>query len=244
MDPLSKTKIKYIKSLRLKKHRDREGLFAVEGIKAVREFIEAGWQPQLVVVTQAFAEAFSGSSFPVYLASPDMLTSLGNYSSNNSALALFSKREYGMAAIGYERPVLALYRLNDPGNLGTIIRIADWFDIEWVVLSRQSVDVYNPKAVAAAKGSLARVKVAVGDLHVWLQQVEVPVYMADLHGEPLNDFQPTSRGVIVLGSEAHGIDTELLPLATHRLTIAGQGQAESLNVAVAAGIICYQLTGQ
>lgn len=215
----------------------------VEGIKAVDEFVKAGWQPELIVATEGYAATFSGFSFPVYLASPDVLATLGNYSSNNSALALFNKRHYGMAAIGYERPVLALDRLNDPGNLGTIIRIADWFGIEWVVLSRQSVDVYNPKAVAAAKGSLARVKVAVGDLHAWLQQVEVPVYMADLHGEPLHGFKPIAHGVIVLGSEAHGIASELLALATHRITIAGQGQAESLNVAVAAGIICYQLTG-
>ncbi len=243
MDPLSKTKIKYIKSLRLKKHRDREGLFVVEGIKAVDEFVKAGWLPELVVATEAYATKFSGSSFPVHLASPDVLAAIGNYSSNNSALALFGKRHYGMAAIGNERPVLALDRLNDPGNLGTIIRIADWFGIEWVVLSRQSVDTYNPKAVAAAKGSLARVKVAVGDLHAWLQQVEVPVYMADLHGEPLHGFHPIAHGVIVLGSEAHGIASELLTLATHRVTIAGQGQAESLNVAVAAGIICYQLAG-
>ncbi len=243
MNPLSKSKIKYIKSLQLKKNRVREGKFIVEGGKSVVEFLQSSFTVLELVATPGFYDEASELDLPAncYLADAETLASLGNYVSNNAALAVVAVRQQGDLMLGKDEFVLAIDGLNDPGNLGTIVRIADWFGIKKLLLSNGSVDVYNPKVVSATKGSLTRVAVHYVDLPALLAAYPGEIYGAAMTGEDLTKVGPARAGVLVLGSESHGIGPALLPYITRNLTIPRQGGAESLNVAVAAGILCFHL---
>lgn len=135
--------------------------------------------------------------------------------------------------------------LQDPGNMGTIIRIADWFGIDQIVCSKNSVEYYNPKVVQSTMGSLARVNIFYTDLISFIQNnKEIPLYAAALKGESVFEMGRIEEGIIVIGNESKGIHAELLKLSTHKITIPRFGHAESLNAAVAAGIILSHLAGK
>lgn len=243
MNPLSKSKAKYIKSLQLKKQRIAEGCFLVEGVKSVLEFLASDFEVQMVVGTRQFLSDYT-ISLPedrIFVAKAGDLDSLGNFKSNNAALAVVSMPNAVGPDIKPDEVVLALDRINDPGNLGTIIRIADWFGISKVLVSEESVDIFNPKVISATKGSLTRVKVIPCSLASVLAAYGGKVMAADMHGLPLADAAPLSAGVILMGSEAHGIHPRLDACITDRITIPRLGGAESLNVGVATGIVCYKL---
>lgn len=243
MIPLSKTKIKYIKSLQLKKNRLQEDKFIVEGRKSVLEFLDADYTVEEVIATKVFFDEFDDltQSVSKIVASENELSNLGSFKSNNAALAIVRMKNEPLVNLRPKEIALALDTINDPGNLGTIIRIADWFGIENILVSNNSVDVYNPKVVSATKGSLTRVKIHYADLKEYLTNYGGDVYAAYLNGEPLEDMKPISSGIILMGSESHGISEDYLPHIKHKVTISGRGGAESLNVAVATGIICHHL---
>ena len=243
MNPLSKSKIKYIKSLQLKKNRVHEGRFIVEGGKSVTEFLKSDFTVVALVATAEFYAKTNAGLYPAdcYVTGADTLATLGTFKSNNTALAIVATCPATEPLPGQDEFILAVDGLNDPGNLGTIIRIADWFGIRKVLLSNGSVEVYNPKVVSATKGSLTRVAVYYVDLPTVLATYPGQVYAAAMAGEDLANVEPVRAGVLVLGSESHGISAALSPYITRNLTIPRQGGAESLNVAVAAGIICYHL---
>ena len=243
MNPLSKTKIKYIKTLQLKKNRLQEDKFIVEGRKSVLEFLDSDYTVEEVIATKVFFDEFDDLSQSVsrIVASEKELSNLGSFQSNNAALAIVRIKHQPILNLKPSEIALALDELNDPGNLGTIIRIADWFGIENILVSNNSVDVYNPKVVSATKGSLTRVNVHYTNLQEYITNYSGDVYAAYLDGEALESMKAIDSGIILMGSESHGISKDYLPHIKHKVTISGGGGAESLNVAVATGIICHHL---
>ena len=243
MNPLTKSKVKYIKSLQLKKSRTQEGKFIVEGGKSVIEFLNSDFIVEEVVGTEEFYAEVDHKLLPesTSLTNAKTLSTLGTFKTNNSALAIVRIKSPDSLELNENEVVLALDEINDPGNLGTIIRIADWYGIKKLLLANNSVDIYNSKVVSATKGSLTRVNVYYVNLAVCLAGYHAEIIAAEMKGEPLLSITPIKSGLILMGSESHGISHDLDPYITKRITIPGKGGAESLNVAVATGIICNHL---
>ena len=239
---MSKARIKYMKSLQLKKHRDREGVFLVEGEKSVLEFINSKFKVQTVLGTDDFITNHRSLLEQKYVEfetiTEDTLTSIGTYQSNNAALAIIVKPNPAEIAFEPDVYILALDNINDPGNLGTIIRLADWYGIRTILLSLNSTDVYNSKTVNASKGSLSRVEVQYVDLTAVLTDYQGTIYTALLDGENIHKVKFKKGGIVLMGSESHGVSEELLKITHHRITIPRVGETESLNVAMATAIIC------
>jgi len=242
---LSTKWLKLIKSLHLKKYRKAEQLFFVEGEKAVLEVLASGWEVQALFATEQFLQQHGPATAPAALVqqcSSDELEKAGTFSSNNAALAVVAMPQWPEFRQKPEQWVLVLDQINDPGNLGTIIRIADWYGIRQIICSADTADCYNPKVIAAAKGSFLRVQLYYQPLPPLLSQATMPVYGAYLGGESVHNLpQLPTGGFIVLGNEANGISPELAPCINRRITIPAFGQAESLNVGIAAAIICDNL---
>lgn len=242
---LSKSRLKYIQTLGQKKFRQQEQCFIAEGPKVVAELLSA----QPAAVTEIFAldewikengALISGHQFTIV--TEQELEKISQLSTPNKVLALVKQFDNGSEVITKGKLVLALDDIRDPGNLGTIIRIADWFGVEQVVCSDQSAEVYNPKVVQSTMGSISRVKIFYKDLHSWLKELKgVRVYATALEGQDLSGMKKLNEGVILIGNESKGINPELLALANVKITIPKKGKAESLNAAVAAGIVLSHL---
>ena len=246
---ISRNTTKLIKSLHQKKYRHRHGLFLVEGAKSVLELLASSFKIETLAATELFLQTHQelltprAKDFSVVELSEPALSSLSSFKNNQSALAVVA-----IPAVTAHWPpdgsyALALDDVSDPGNLGTILRIADWYGIRQVVCSSATTDVYAPKVISASMGSFLRVSVAYTDLENYLQQATGPVYGAALdRGANVHDFAPPrSGGIIVLGNESVGIRAALEPSISHYLHIPRYGGAESLNVGVAAAIICDNL---
>lgn len=238
---VSKAVAKYVHALHLKKYRVRHGAFLVEGGKSVRELLSSGLQTERVFVTAEFAPKLPAvpPTVPLEVLSEDELTRLGTLANNNTALAIARLPEEPLLQPGAPGLLLALDQVRDPGNLGTLIRLADWYGLPGVVLSETCADPWAPKTVAATMGSFTRVPVWQRDLPTWLGTLPagVPVYGADLHGDNVHQLSLQPQGVLVMGSESHGLTPEVEQRLTQRLHIPGRGQAESLNVAISAAIL-------
>ncbi|MDP2722238.1 MAG: RNA methyltransferase [Bacteroidales bacterium] len=249
---LSKAKTKLINALLTKKFRQQHQLFRVEGSNNVLDFLYGGSEVMEVFASEAWIEQHqseTGSIRPEVV-SADEMKKITSLTTPSEVLALFRLPEETKAPYQiHEHLTLMLDDIRDPGNLGTIIRTADWFGIRKVICSQATTDAFSPKVVQASMGSLARVDVRYADLFDVLQNLkaDMPVYGALLEGAPLHEIHHSGQGVILIGSEAHGISTALLPFINHRITIApGQalssGKAESLNASIATAIICYELS--
>lgn len=245
---LSKSKIKYIQSLKLKKNRDEHNVFVAEGDKIVSELLPA-MQCELLVATAGFIESArdkGGSAEETIEVSKEELERVSFVKTPQQALAVFRKPVFGLERIAPERQlVLALDGIQDPGNMGTIIRLADWYGIADIVCSADTVDAYNPKVVQATMGALARVRVHYIQLEEWLQQQQgIPVYGTFLEGKDIYDSRISENGIVVMGNEGSGIRSGVGRLVTSRLYIpnypAGRITSESLNVGVATAIICSE----
>ncbi len=242
---LGKSKVKYIQSLGQKKFRDEAGLFIAEGPKIVEELICIC--PEQVKEVFALQEWLNQAGFmhPVIQSTSvtaEELEKISQLTTPNKVLALVSFfaeeqiRLKGQLSIG-------LCGIQDPGNLGTIIRIADWFGIRQVICSEESADRYNPKVVQSTMGSIARVHVYYTDMEMLLRKNPgFPVYATVLDGQDVKTAGKPSEGIILIGNESKGIAEEILTLANKRITIPKMGGAESLNAAVATGIILSHLT--
>lgn len=241
---------KLIKSLHLKKYRKAEQLFFVEGEKAVLEVLAAHWPVKALFGTPEFFDRYPHAGAAAELCQPCSASELeqaGTFSSNNAALAVVAMPQQSpfaeASSSGY---TLVLDTINDPGNLGTIIRIADWYGIRHLLCSAETVDVFNPKVIAAAKGSFLRVQLHYGDLSQWLSQTKQPVYGTFLAGTSVHQLQLSGtgdhQGYIVLGNEANGISDAVAAYVNQRITIPAFGQAESLNVGIAAAVVVDNLT--
>ncbi|MEP0710471.1 RNA methyltransferase [Algoriphagus sp.] len=239
---LSKNTVKFIKSLHQKKFRNQEQKFFVEGEKSVLEVLNADFRISLVVATEAFAEKnttlISRSNAQLILATQHQLESLGQYQSNDSALAVVDMKANHPFEFPADGFVIALDDVRDPGNLGTIIRIADWYGIKNLVFSAQTADFYNPKVIQSSMGSFTRVSFFYADLDSVFKNWNVPVYGAFLDGKNVHELNHISPGVILMGNESNGISQALEKSVTNKVTIPGFGEAESLNVAIATAILC------
>lgn len=242
---LVKSKLKYIQSLGHKKSRDESGVFIAEGPKLVKEFLEE--VPDAVLEIYALKEWIQEykkllTKRMVHEISEPELERITQFSTKNKVLAVIKKFSVPDSISLRGKVVLALDTIQDPGNLGTIIRTADWFGIKQVVCSNDCADLYNPKVVQATMGSIARVQVFYVDLLNWLSQLKNPlIYAAVLDGQDINTIKKIEEGLILIGNESKGIHDALLKIATQKITIPKKGRAESLNAAVAAGIILERL---
>ena len=233
---LSKNQIKLIRSLNQKKSRHKHGLFVVEGTKTVQEFLSSSFELDSLFVTDALHSTFDAFNFQEVL--PSEIKKISALTNPSGVLALFQipKKEM-LDARGL---VLALDGVNDPGNLGTIIRLCDWFGISQLVCSKNTVDCFNPKVVQATMGSLTRVQIHYVDLERYLQTSTAPKYMADMNGEDVYKSNLPEEAILIMGNEANGVCQEIQKQCTHRLSIPRFGtlqKTESLNVASATAIL-------
>lgn len=241
---LTKSQIKYIQSLGHKKHRDAEKLFLAEGPKIVGEWLqEPGLRLQTIYATQQWIAQHGQVTVPVQEVTVDELAKISQLQTPNQVLAVVHQQEPPAALTANSSLVLALDTIQDPGNLGTIIRIADWFGINAIVCSRECADIYNPKVVQSTMGSLARVRILYADLVEWIEsQAGCRVYAAALEGQDAGKMGVLQSGVLVIGNESKGISGEVMKKVNVRITIPRKGKAESLNAAVATGILLSKLT--
>jgi TrmH family RNA methyltransferase len=180
----------------------------------------------------------------IEIAGDTELNDIGSLQTNDSAIAVCDSKEEEIPGIISDEWVIVLDNINDPGNLGTIIRIADWYGIKKIVCSEDTADLYNPKVINASKGSFLRVSLSYTGLPGFLKKQHVAVYGADLHGENIHKTTFSTSGILVMGNEAHGISAEVKALLTNSLTIPRFGMAESLNVGIATAICCDRIKSQ
>lgn len=239
---LSKNTVKFIKSLHQKKYRSEHSKFFVEGEKSVVEVLSSDFKTDLLIATDSFLDKnhtlISKSKIEVIQATQKQLESLGQYQSNDSALAVVRMKDNQGFIPSNDELILALDDVRDPGNLGTIIRIADWYGIKNLVFSQQTADFYNPKVIQSTMGSFTRVNFFYSDLEEVLKSWNLPVYGAFLEGENIHKLSKVEPGVILMGNESKGISQEVGELVTQKITIPAFGSAESLNVAIATAVFC------
>jgi RNA methyltransferase, TrmH family len=229
----SRAEIKYYSSLKLKKFRQKYGLFTVEGEKSVRELLEAGIDPEIIFSTEE--HAFPGSA----IVSESEMRQLSSLDHPPGILAVAQMPDYGPFTPPENGIVLVLDGIRDPGNLGTILRSALWFGFETVWLSSDCAEVTNPKCIQATMGAFTRVRWHSGELEPALRTAALPVFGCLLEGQPLGATSVRSPAFLLVGSESHGIRENLIPLVTHPVTIPRYGAGESLNAGVAAAIAMY-----
>ncbi|MCG9577078.1 RNA methyltransferase [Vibrio tubiashii] len=241
---ISKNQLKLLRALGQKKQRKAHGLFLVQGEKNVLELANSVLTVKQVFATSEFLAEYHTelSGFECIEASLDELTKASTLVSNNAAIAV-------VEIPSVETPkaqglMIALDGVSDPGNLGTIIRVADWYGIKHIVASTDCADPYNPKTISATMGSFGRVTVSQLDLPNYLEQSNLPVYGAFLEGESVHKTEFAAEGILLMGSESHGIREQAAKFVTDKITIPAFGGAESLNVAMATGIILDNLRRQ
>ena len=238
---LSKKEIKDIQSLSQKKFREELKLYIAEGPKTVNELLQlVPGKIRQVYATDTWIEAHPKEDpAKITHVTGVELEQLSQLKTPNQVLAVIEQEpEREVPDKGF---MLYLDTIQDPGNFGTIIRIADWFGVDHVVCSAGCADLYSPKVVQSTMASIARVSVYYDEKGNWLERKELPVYAATLDGRPVYECQRTASGILLIGNESRGISSSLLKYAGERLTIPKRGGAESLNAAVATGIILSHL---
>lgn len=245
---LSKALLKQISSLNLKKQRRESGMFIAEGGKTVRDLIDAGIVAVKIVATKEWLNAnnIKGNAQIVEAGEEDIQRA-SFLKTPQGVIGIFKQPQYTIDRVApAKRLCLALDNVQDPGNLGTIIRIADWFGIEEIFCSTGTVDAYNPKTVQATMGAIGRVKIHYIDLPEFLSSLngKVPVYGTFLDGKNIYSEELTANGLVVMGNEGNGIGKECAASITKRLLIpsfpTGRPTSESLNVSTATAIICSE----
>tara|TARA_R110002096_G_scaffold53931_3_gene139703 strand:- start:1048 stop:1764 length:717 start_codon:yes stop_codon:yes gene_type:complete len=231
---LSKNQIKLITSLKQKKYRQQYGFFLVEGVKTIKELLQSTFELHTLYTT----EPFNIDAKNEILISENELKRISFLNTPNKALAIFKTPE--PKPIKNNQLIVALDAIRDPGNLGTIIRLCDWFGVTDLVCSKETVDCYNPKVIQATMGSITRVNVSYIDLVSFLKESKLPIYGAFMDGENLYKTKLPENGILVMGNEANGVSKEIEARITEKISIPrfGTNQAtESLNVATATAIL-------
>ncbi|MCF1752694.1 TrmH family RNA methyltransferase [Mariniradius sediminis] len=245
---LSKNTLKFIKSLQQKKFRIEEQSFFVEGAKSVLELLGSDFEVTHLLYTDRFLDhhpkALYGFKGDAYSVTEKTLEMAGSLQTNDAALAVARMKENVPFSLRQNEWVLALDDVRDPGNLGTIIRIADWYGIKKVVMSLETADLYNPKVLQASMGSFTRIRFFYTDLEAFLPQSKLPLFGAFLDGESVYTSRFPNGGILVMGNESKGISSRLEKCIQHKVTIPRFGNAESLNVAVATAVICDNILRQ
>jgi len=231
---ISKSEIKLITSLRLKKYRNQYGYFVAEGEKLIMDLLTSGMKPLSIFATEVPSEL----NYPILQIDSISLQKISNLKATNGWLAVFYQPK--SLPIDDSGLIVVLDSVRDPGNLGTIIRLCDWFGVRQLICSEDTVDLYNPKVVQATMGSLARVQVHYTSLEEFLDATSLPIVATVLDGDAIYDAKLPKEAVIVMGSEAHGVSSAILSKVGQKLTIPNFSQdqaAESLNVATATAIL-------
>jgi TrmH family RNA methyltransferase len=236
---ISKAKAKYIKSLQVKKYRIQEQRFLVEGAKSVEELLRSAFSTEWVVATPAFLQKWAKSLAHIEIleATENELAHLGTLQSNDAALAVAQMKPNQPVQPQAGEWMLALDDIRDPGNLGTIVRTADWYGVRHIIASVETADFYNPKTIIATMGSFCRVNVYYTDLPAWLPAASESVYGTFLDGASVHTTHFGQGGVIVIGNESKGISAAVEQHVAHRITIPRWGHAESLNAGIATAIV-------
>ena len=231
---LSNNHQKLITSLSQKKYRQKHQLFIAEGVKVIEEFLKSSYEVEILFSTDPY---FSFLDCFVQVTNQE-LKKISSLKTPNKVLALFkipSEKKLNSSGL-----IVALDTINDPGNLGTIIRLCDWFGVEQLVCSKETVDCYNTKVVQASMGSLTRVSTSYLNLPEYLKTVSIPIYIADMNGVNIHKTKLPASAVLVMGNEANGISDTLKSLISNKISIPRYGdsvQVESLNVATATAIL-------
>lgn len=231
---LSKSQIKLITSLKQKKYRQQHGFFVVEGVKTIKELL----QSHLVLHALYTTEPFNIDAKNEVLISETDLKRISFLTTPNTALAIFEIPQ--PQPIEKKGLIVALDAVRDPGNLGTIIRLCDWFGVKDLVCSNETVDCFNPKVVQATMGSIARVAINYIDLADFLKSTNLPIFGAFMEGENVYTKRLPENGILVMGNEANGISKEVEAMITYKIAIPRFGDlqaTESLNVATATAIL-------
>ncbi len=246
---LSKNQIKLINSLKLKKKRAASPYFIAEGEKLVLDLLTT-MTPELIVINHDVVDKYPEiSAYNCVIAKEEEIKKITSLNSAPKMLALFNKKEETtLEAINFsEELILCLDSIQDPGNLGTIIRIADWFGVKNIICSNDTVDLYNNKTIQATMGAIVRVNLIYTDLEIFLKRVVkdgIPVYGTFLDGKDIYSTTLSSNGIIIMGNEGNGISKEVSKLVSSKLLIPNfshdKETSESLNVAIATGIICSE----
>ncbi len=242
---LGKSKIKYIQTLGQKKFREEEGLFVAEGPKIIKELLAN--IPKRIKQIYALKEWIDENEqltgdIPLLEVSEIELEKLSQLSKPNKVIAVVLQLSIAVSDAKKNQVTIVLDDIQDPGNLGSIVRIADWYGVEQIICSSHSADVYNPKVVQATMGSIARVNVFYTELDSWLQnQNDIRVYASTLTGKDIRNVQRVNECILIIGNESKGIDPSILRFAQEMITIPGSGKVNSLNAAVATGIILSHL---
>jgi TrmH family RNA methyltransferase len=234
-----KSQLKLIKSLTQKKYRQQHKLFVAEGIKMVQELLNSDLKPYKIYATST--EALHVAEGVVELISEEELKKMSTLNTPNKVLGIFYIPS--PKPVEYSDWVVALDDVRDPGNLGTIIRLCDWFGIRHLVCSGTTVDGYNPKVLQATMGSIARVNMVYTDLPVFLKNAPLPAFGTFMNGANLYENKLPAKGILVMGNEANGISKEIEAIVQKRISIPqfGAPTAESLNVATATAIVLSEL---
>lgn len=242
---ITKNQIKYINSLQQKKFRVENQSFIVEGAKSVLELLKSDFKIEMLFVTDEFFEenenAFENLPFPAEKVNQADLEKAGSFNSNNAALAVVKTKENEELLVQQNEYALILDDIRDPGNLGTIIRVADWYGIHKIICSHATVDFYNPKVISATMGSFTRSNLYYTDLENFIKNQSVNIYGTLLNGDNIHQTKFAESGYIVIGNEANGISTNIEKLITHKITIPRFGEAESLNAGIATAVVLDNL---
>ncbi|REG96257.1 TrmH family RNA methyltransferase [Flavobacterium aquicola] len=233
---LSKNQIKLISSLQQKKYRFANQLFFAEGVKVIQELVKSNFELEHLYTTKEDFKEIAPNK--ITLISENELNKISALSTPNTCLAVF--KIPSESKINESGLILALDSIRDPGNLGTILRLCDWFGIQQLICSKETVDIYNPKVVQATMGSITRVNVNYVDLVSFLEKTKLPVFGTFMDSDNIYKAALPQEGIIVMGNEANGISESIEKLVTKRITIPRFGElqiTESLNVATATAII-------
>jgi TrmH family RNA methyltransferase len=235
---LSKAKIKFIKSLQIKKYRKQEQSFVVQGAKSVQELLNSDFETLMVVGTSDYEERLDLKRDVEYVvASEKDLAALGEFQTNDAVLAV-ARTKPNTPASRPEAFTLLLDDIRDPGNLGTILRTADWYGINSIIASPETADLYNPKVISATMGSFTRIHVYYENLETILSNKTGRVFGAYLKGNDVHKERFEGGGMVIIGNESRGIAPQFEKYITDKITIPRFGGAESLNAAIATAIIC------
>ena len=245
---MEKAKISFIRQLHQKKFRSESGLFLVEGVKSVLETLHSNWTVREVFLTERMLSAIEGTpvNCPVTTTSAQEMERISLLTTPPEIMALVERKQFTASDIRNDQPLLVLDDIRDPGNMGTIIRTADWFGFEQILCSPTCVELTNPKVIQATMGSFLRLKVVFEELPAILQQrqPQSDIYGTFMDGQPVQQIQFKGNDTLIIGNEANGISEVLKPFIQQKISIpscaAGRDTAESLNASIAAAIVMYQ----
>ena len=236
---ISKNQIKFIKSLSLKKNRVKAQLFIAEGEKIVNELLNSNFEIEHIYATKQFSGINRCQKSAITLITNDELLRISNLTSPNNVLAIVKISQKESEKSGGIK--LVLDDVNDPGNLGTIIRMCDWFGVTQLICSNSTVDCYNPKVVQSAMGSLFRLDIKYLDLATYLANIDTPIYGAYMNGVDVKGQEFPKQAHLIMGNEANGISESISKYITNKVSIKNiGGNTESLNVAVATSILLHE----